>query len=184
MNIRYKLIWDNPYWIFCQKGKIVSQEDNSELLQFEIQRSEDIILFSGKKIGKTLWKWEDRWKSGTWAEAHSGELVTCNDQFLARADACLPNYIRKNGSIHSTVLKIATTNNTNYFIEWDTMLWFNLISKKDIMILCDENKNMILKSVNPPTYNFSVVGSSSELMILITIFTAYILKIPMVCIGA
>jgi hypothetical protein len=184
MDIRYRLVWDNPYWLFCDKGKLISYEDKSDILRFENLIDKDAILFYEKDKPYTEWQWKDRYETGVYSSpVRSGELFSIDGQLLAKVNAYEPKFIRKNGARHCTALKI-TTDIANYFINWDTTYWFKIITKNDIMTLCDENENVIIKSITPSLGNdLYMIGTSCEQTILLSIFIAYHIKIPMICIG-
>jgi hypothetical protein len=184
MNIRYRLVWDNPYWLFCDKGQLMSYEDKSNILRFEILTERNAILFYEKNKPHFEWRWKDRYETGVYnSPVRSGELFSFDEQLLAKTNAFEPKFIRKNGVRHCTVLKI-TTDIASYFINWDTTFWFKIIAQNDIMTLCDENENVIIKSITPPLGNdLYMIGTSCEPNILLSIFIAYHIKIPMMCIG-
>jgi hypothetical protein len=184
MNFCFRIQWDNPLWIFCNRGSLISQDNKYKLLQFEERKSEDIILFDVKEIGEVIWRWKHSYNTGNWSVARSGELVTNDGSLLAKVNICLPNRTRTYKTIKSKVLEVSTINEHYYTIEWETSLFLGVISKNDTMTLYDTEATPILVSVTPPAYNkFRIIGESNDIMMLATIFTAYHLKIPMPCIG-
>lgn len=175
--------WDNPYWLFCKKGELVNLKDNSCLLRFEIQKGNDSVRFIGNELGETTWNWAENSMATIWDEAHPGKLIDNDGFVLAKTTVNMPNRIREKGVVKSTVLNVDTSE-SHYTINWDLTLWLNLISRRDIMTLCDSNGGILLKSITPNAYNkIFIMESTDEMPILLTVFTAYHLKIPMDCIG-
>jgi len=180
--MKYRIVWDNPYWLFSSKGKVECLHTRSILLSFDIDRKEDVLFFYDDK-GCTKWLWKDRYKSGQWAKAHSGMLVDCENNLLARTECLAPNKIRTYRNIKSTVFHIFTQEGQRYAIEWKTTLVFGVMSQNDVMTLEDVDKQVFFESVDPPVFEFSIIKPSEENELLAKVFVAYHIKIPMVCIG-
>jgi len=170
--MEYKIIWDNPYSMFCNKGKVVSPHDGAVMLNFNMDRKEDTLSFYDNN-GCTKWLWLDRYK---------GIMIDNDNNILVRTDGLKPNKTRKDGAINCTLFMVHTAQNY-YMIEWKTTLWFNLISNRDIMTLVDADKQILFQSITPSLYKFSIVKPSDENELLAKVFVAYHIKIPMQTIG-
>lgn len=179
--MQYRIIWDNPYWLFCTKSRVECLEGNSLAFGFEINRNEDVLLFEDVHE-KTKWIWHDRYKSGAWAKAHAGVLVDNANNVLAKTECLEPNERRVHGAKRSTVFNVFVQDR-KYSIEWNTTLFLYFISKKDIMSMKDADEQIVFESITPSKYLFSVQSLVSDIDLLAKVFTAYHIKIPMECIG-
>lgn len=182
-EIHLTLEWDSPYSPWCKRGKLLEATKKNCLLTFKTHDDGNGVDFVDRDSKRMSWAWSNDNAASLWPETYSGRLLNENGVQLAETKIARQDSVRANGALHKTLLEL-TCGKSHYTLNWELILWLRLISAKDVMSLCDETGEIVMKSVTPSAYNRILILRQTEYDdVLLPLFVAYHLRIPMDCIG-